>query len=134
MSEQASDFAVKGQYGSGLNPELDSSVIFQGANRAEILRLDKDGFVFKGQRIEDAGEAHRAWMEAMQTIQRAPALERDRLRAERSILIAELDRLTLNAVCCNDDHARLVAEIKRLRAQISADSPLTPLKNGVTAI
>ena len=35
----------------------------------EILRIDKDGFVFKGERIADAGEAYKAFMETMRIIQ-----------------------------------------------------------------
>lgn len=31
----------------------------------EVLRIDKDGMVYKGKRIEDAGEAHRAFLEVM---------------------------------------------------------------------
>ena len=30
-----------------------------------VLVLDKDGMTYKGQRIEDAGEAHKAFMEVM---------------------------------------------------------------------
>lgn len=32
---------------------------------AEIMRLDKDGMLYKGKRIEDAGEAHRLFVEVM---------------------------------------------------------------------
>ncbi len=45
-----------------------SFVIFQPQNE-EIMRLDKDGLVFLGQRITDAGEAYAAWMEAMAMMQ-----------------------------------------------------------------
>jgi len=31
----------------------------------EILRIDNSGMVYKGKRIEDAGEAHSAFIEAM---------------------------------------------------------------------
>ncbi len=31
----------------------------------EVMRLDHQGMVYKGQRIEDAGEAYRAFMEVM---------------------------------------------------------------------
>lgn len=30
-----------------------------------VMTLDKDGIIYKGQRIEDGGEAHRAFMEVM---------------------------------------------------------------------
>ncbi len=31
----------------------------------EVLRLDAEGFVYLGKRIQDAGEAYNAWMEVM---------------------------------------------------------------------
>jgi len=42
-----------------------NSIFFNcGASKA-VLVLDKDGMIYKGQRIEDAGEAHRAFLEVM---------------------------------------------------------------------
>lgn len=35
----------------------------------EIMRLDGAGMTYKGQRIEDGGEAHRAFMETMARMQ-----------------------------------------------------------------
>lgn len=32
----------------------------------EVLRLDERGMIYKGKRVEDAGEAYRAWMEVME--------------------------------------------------------------------
>lgn len=32
---------------------------------SEVLRLDKDGFHYKGQTIDDAGEAHRLFIDWM---------------------------------------------------------------------
>ncbi len=32
----------------------------------EVLILDKDGFVYKGERIQDAGKAHKIFLEVMQ--------------------------------------------------------------------
>ena len=37
-----------------------------------VLVLDKDGMIYKGQRIEDAGEAHRAWLEVMEMLKEWP--------------------------------------------------------------
>jgi hypothetical protein len=49
-----------------LNIVPDKSIRFAVDNsRTEILRIDADGMTYKGQRIEDAGEAHRAFIEAM---------------------------------------------------------------------
>ena len=43
-----------------LQPPIDSSVLFRLPNQSnEVIRLDKDGFHYRGQFIEDAGEAHR---------------------------------------------------------------------------
>ena len=33
-----------------------------------VLILDKDGMVYKGSRIDDAGEAHKAFMETMRSL------------------------------------------------------------------
>jgi hypothetical protein len=32
------------------------------------MRLDKEGMIFLGQRITDAGEAYAAWMKTMETM------------------------------------------------------------------
>jgi len=46
--------------------EPQNSIIFNCGNAAKpVLVLDKDGMIYKGQRIEDAGEAHRAFLEVM---------------------------------------------------------------------
>lgn len=36
-----------------------------GPASAEIMRLDEMGMTYKGQRIEDGGEAHRTFLEVM---------------------------------------------------------------------
>jgi hypothetical protein len=47
-----------------LQPPIDSSVLFRLPNQSnEVIRLDKDGFHYRGQFIEDAGEAHRLLVE-----------------------------------------------------------------------
>jgi hypothetical protein len=40
-----------------------------GTERKEIMRLDEQGMTYMGQRIEDAGEAHRAFLKAMTQMQ-----------------------------------------------------------------
>jgi hypothetical protein len=46
--------------------ELQNKIFFNcGASAEPVLVLDKDGMIYKGQRIEDAGEAHRVWLEVM---------------------------------------------------------------------
>ena len=47
-----------------LQPPIDSSVLFRLPNQSnEVIRLDKEGFHYRGQFIEDAGEAHRLMVE-----------------------------------------------------------------------
>lgn len=36
-------------------------------NTTEVIRLDKEGFHYRGQFIEDAGEAHRLMLEYLRT-------------------------------------------------------------------
>ncbi len=53
---------------SAFNP-APGNIIFSidggAVGATEVLRLDAEGMTYKGQRIEDAGEAHRAWLEVM---------------------------------------------------------------------
>ncbi len=50
-----------------------NNVIFDLGTGTEVLKLDKDGFVYKGERINDAGEAHRLFIQVMQGQPIAPA-------------------------------------------------------------
>jgi len=45
-----------------------NTIIFSCLPGTEIMRLDIDGMVYKGQRIEDGGEAHRAFLETMRVL------------------------------------------------------------------
>ena len=45
------------------------SFIFRPQDSQEIMRLDKEGMVFMGQRITDAGEAYEAWTKTMAIMQ-----------------------------------------------------------------
>lgn len=40
--------------------------------RTTIMRLDEQGMTYKGQRVDDAGEAHRAFLEMIQHIKNVP--------------------------------------------------------------
>ena len=51
--------------------EVPPSLIMFYASGQEILRLDADGMVYRGVRIEDAGEAHKAFLETMKAMQEA---------------------------------------------------------------
>ena len=52
--------------------QLENSITFHcGQAHQEIMRLDKDGMTYKGQRIEDAGEAHRALLEVLSAMREA---------------------------------------------------------------
>ena len=44
-------------------------ITFYSPNRTEIMRIDKDGMVFMGERITDASEAYEAWMKTMAMMQ-----------------------------------------------------------------
>jgi hypothetical protein len=44
-------------------------VTFGKQDGQEIMRLDKEGMIFLGQRITDAGEAYAAWMKTMAMMQ-----------------------------------------------------------------
>lgn len=47
-----------------LQPPIESSVLFRlPSHPNEVIRLDKEGFHYRGQFIEDAGEAHRLLVE-----------------------------------------------------------------------
>ena len=48
-----------------MDETLDKGSIRFTTEGVEIMRLDKDGMTYKGVRIEDAGEAHRAFLEVM---------------------------------------------------------------------
>jgi hypothetical protein len=41
---------------------------YASAEGKPLLVIDATGFVYKGTRIEDAGQAHTAWMETMQAL------------------------------------------------------------------
>jgi hypothetical protein len=48
--------------------KVDESIITFNVNPnyTEILRITKEGFIYKGELIEDAGEAYKVWMEVME--------------------------------------------------------------------
>jgi len=43
----------------------DDNTISSNCTCNEVLHIDKDGFVYKGERIDDTGEAYKAFMEVM---------------------------------------------------------------------
>ena len=43
--------------------ECNSSITLNAAGTEEVIRIDKEGFYYKGQFIADAGEAHRLMVE-----------------------------------------------------------------------
>lgn len=46
-------------------------ITFHITGGVEVMRLDPQGMTYKGQRIEDAGEAYRAFMEVMEKMKAA---------------------------------------------------------------
>ena len=47
------------------NQPIQHSVVFHFDQDPPILKIDKDGFHFKGETIEDAGKAYDAFMKVM---------------------------------------------------------------------
>ena len=42
-----------------------NTIVFSSSSGVELLRLDDTGMTYKGQLVKDAGEAHRAFLEAL---------------------------------------------------------------------
>jgi hypothetical protein len=47
---------------------LKSDITFN-ADDIEVLKITQEGFIYKGELIEDAGEAYKVWMEVMNLLQ-----------------------------------------------------------------
>lgn len=47
-----------------------SSIVFCLDQETPVLKLDRDGFHYKGETIEDAGEAYKAFMEVMEMVKK----------------------------------------------------------------
>ena len=45
-----------------------SAVVYLPDSDPAILVIDKEGIIYKGERVKDAGEAYTAWMETMKLI------------------------------------------------------------------
>lgn len=60
----------------GIQHSPSNTVIFR-LGSVEILRLDPSGMTYKGQLVEDAGEAHRALLEAMKVMMNGGPKESD---------------------------------------------------------
>jgi len=54
-----------------------NAIIFSCLPGTEIMRLDLTGMTYKGQRIEDGGEAHRAFLETMRVLNGGAGLTRE---------------------------------------------------------
>jgi hypothetical protein len=59
------------------------SFIFRPQDSQEIMKLDKEGMVFMGKRITDAGEAYEAWMKTMAMMQEKEMLTYAEIIEER---------------------------------------------------
>uniref|UniRef100_A0A6M3L5J8 Uncharacterized protein n=1 Tax=viral metagenome TaxID=1070528 RepID=A0A6M3L5J8_9ZZZZ len=114
---------------------------YTGDNLTEVMRLDKDGMIYKGNRIEDAGEAHRAFLDVMndiswkkvhelreanQQLEEQSKFDRDRIRILSRKCTAYDDEIKeaisilnrgeeLFAAQRKDRIRELEAEVKRLR-------------------
>lgn len=57
---------------ASLTNHRENNVVFTCGASAPVLVLDEHGMTYKGQRIEDAGEAHRAFLEVMAMMKEQP--------------------------------------------------------------
>lgn len=61
-----SGWSIASQNASLSIPQTPQMITFHcGFANEEIMRLDSQGMIYKGQRIEDGGEAHRAFLDVM---------------------------------------------------------------------
>lgn len=58
---------------AAVSDHIDTSISFRCGQDAPILVLDELGMTYKGQRIEDAGEAYRAFLETMRAMREVKA-------------------------------------------------------------
>lgn len=52
-------------------PRIEFKIKEEDGSLTELLRLDGKGFLYKGQYIQDAGEAHDVFLEAMNRIKKS---------------------------------------------------------------
>lgn len=64
-----SDSEINPMFKIEVSKTPEPNFVFFASPTEEIMRLDKDGMTYKGQRIEDGGEAHKAFMEVMRIMQ-----------------------------------------------------------------
>ena len=60
-------------------PRIEFKIKEEDGSMKELLRLDEKGFYYKGQYIQDAGEAHDAFLETMHILKQAKGYIVDRL-------------------------------------------------------
>lgn len=60
-------------------PRIEFKYKDEDGNMIELLRLDTKGMLYKGQYIQDAGEAHDAFIATMHTLEEAKGYLVDRL-------------------------------------------------------
>jgi hypothetical protein len=56
------------------DPKYNSSIHFQAGGADDVLVIDRDGMLYKGKRIEDAGEAYAAFMQMMGQMNNQPKI------------------------------------------------------------
>ena len=55
-------------------PRIEFKMREEDGSMVELLRLDKKGFLYKGEYIQDAGKAHDAFIETMERLRKAKRL------------------------------------------------------------
>ena len=74
------DFEYKQNLGTlSLQP---NTIIFSCLPGTEVMRLDLTGMTYKGQRIEDGGEAYRAFIETMRVLTFGAGLRAEVLKGD----------------------------------------------------
>jgi hypothetical protein len=80
-----------------LQPPIETSILFRlPPHPNEVIRLDKEGFHYRGQFIEDAGEAHRLMVEF---------LRQNTAHAQAKQPVAPMDKLDRLIALDRDDSA-----------------------------
>ena len=59
-----------------------NTIIFSCLPGTEVMRLDLTGMTYKGQRIEDGGEAYRAFIETMRVLTFGAGLRSEVLKGD----------------------------------------------------
>ena len=80
-----------------------SLVVFDPTSTTELLKLTKGKFIFRGKEIDDAGEAHKAFVDAFNLL----------TSGSKSVLKSEVARLLGSALGLVDQHTEDHSKLMR---------------------